>query len=401
MAQVADEDQGPASPSGTTRGVGERSGSRSSSLLLRRGGARACPGGGSRAGGTARATRRARGTDPARAGRSAAAPPSGQLTTPASRSTRRCLETAGWLISSAATRSPTLASAARSASTMRRRVGSASTASASTGMRRACHQGYITVKACTPCHDSGVRVLIVTSGSMGDVAPYTGLGVRLRAAGHEVTVATHAPFAPVFADAGLPFEPMPGDLRAILPQARGQDGRTSGTGPRALARLLRIARPLIEELGDGIAAAVREDPARGDPAVHRGRAARLPGGRGGRRPVGRCVPAAGGADRGVRFGAARRPVARPLGQLRGRPRRRATSAGPCTPARSSDLRRKLGLPHEPIGTLQHLAGRRPVPDLPRLQHRRWCPARPTGARNWRWSATGGRRPPPPGSRPRS
>lgn len=99
-------------------------------------------------------------------------------------------------------------------------------------------------------------MLIVTSGSMGDVAPYTGLGVRLRDAGHEVTVATHAPFAPVFAAAGLPFEPIPGDLRAILPQARGQDGRSSGTGPRALAQLLRIARPLIAELGAGIIAAV-------------------------------------------------------------------------------------------------------------------------------------------------
>jgi UDP:flavonoid glycosyltransferase YjiC (YdhE family) len=106
------------------------------------------------------------------------------------------------------------------------------------------------------CHASVVRVLIVTSGSMGDVAPYTGLGVRLRDAGHAVTVATHAEFAPVFAAVGLDFEPIPGDLRAILPQARGQDGRSSGTGPRALAQLLRIARPLIAELGAGIIAAV-------------------------------------------------------------------------------------------------------------------------------------------------
>jgi len=103
-----------------------------------------------------------------------------------------------------------------------------------------------------------VRVLIVTSGSMGDVAPYTGLGLRLRDAGHQVTVATHAPFAPVFAALGLPFEPIPGDLRAILPQAPGQDGRSSGTGPRALARLLRIARPLVAELGGGITAAVEK-----------------------------------------------------------------------------------------------------------------------------------------------
>jgi sterol 3beta-glucosyltransferase len=101
-----------------------------------------------------------------------------------------------------------------------------------------------------------VRVLIATSGSMGDVAPYTGLGARLRDAGHEVTVAAHAGFAETFAGVGLPFVPLPGDMRAVLPQARGQDGSSSGTGPRALAQLLRIARPIIAELGDGIAEAV-------------------------------------------------------------------------------------------------------------------------------------------------
>lgn len=103
-----------------------------------------------------------------------------------------------------------------------------------------------------------VRVLIVTSGSVGDIAPYTGLGARLRDAGHDVTVASHAPFAAAFASAGLPFQAIPGDLREILPQARGQDGRSSGTGPRALARLLQIARPLINRLGDGITRAADE-----------------------------------------------------------------------------------------------------------------------------------------------
>ncbi|GAA3937659.1 glycosyltransferase [Actinoplanes auranticolor] len=59
----------------------------------------------------------------------------------------------------------------------------------------------------------------------------------------------------------LPFLALPGDLRRILPQARGQDGTASGTGPRALLRLLRIARPLVAELGDGIVAAVRQSRA--------------------------------------------------------------------------------------------------------------------------------------------
>ena len=103
-----------------------------------------------------------------------------------------------------------------------------------------------------------MRVLIVTSGSMGDMAPYTGLGSRLREAGHEVTVAAHDSFRPTFTGVGLAFQPLPGDMRQVLPQAHGQDGTSSGTSPRALAQLLRIARPVIAELGDGIAAAVEQ-----------------------------------------------------------------------------------------------------------------------------------------------
>ena len=38
-------------------------------------------------------------------------------------------------------------------------------------------------------------------------------------------------------ETGLLVEP--GDLRAILPQARGQDGRSSGTGPRATSQCSR------------------------------------------------------------------------------------------------------------------------------------------------------------------
>lgn len=101
-----------------------------------------------------------------------------------------------------------------------------------------------------------MRILLLTAGSMGDVAPYTGLGDRLGAAGHHVTVATHPSLAGVVTAAGLAFHPLPGDLRSLLPRAYGQDGRRSGTGPRALARLLRIARPLIAALGDGMVTAV-------------------------------------------------------------------------------------------------------------------------------------------------
>jgi sterol 3beta-glucosyltransferase len=101
-----------------------------------------------------------------------------------------------------------------------------------------------------------VRVLIITSGSNGDVLPYTGIAVRLRDAGHEVTLATHEPFRALVAGAGLSFRAIPGDMRTVLPQARGQDGRGSGTDPRALVKLMSLARPLIRSMAHGIASVV-------------------------------------------------------------------------------------------------------------------------------------------------
>jgi sterol 3beta-glucosyltransferase len=90
--------------------------------------------------------------------------------------------------------------------------------------------------------------MIATAGSTGDVAPFTGLGARLRDAGHHVTLATHEHFRD---QVRLPFHPLPGDLREVIPHAR------FGTGPRALARLAHLARPLVAALGTGIVDAVQ------------------------------------------------------------------------------------------------------------------------------------------------
>ncbi len=45
-------------------------------------------------------------------------------------------------------------------------------------------------------------------GSRGDIAPLTGLGVRLKEAGHEVTVAAHSVFAELISGCGLNFRQM-------------------------------------------------------------------------------------------------------------------------------------------------------------------------------------------------
>jgi UDP:flavonoid glycosyltransferase YjiC (YdhE family) len=55
-----------------------------------------------------------------------------------------------------------------------------------------------------------MRVLIATVGGRGDVAPFTGLGAAMRAAGHGVTVATHDVFEGLVTGCGLEFRALPG-----------------------------------------------------------------------------------------------------------------------------------------------------------------------------------------------
>ncbi|WP_338932989.1 glycosyltransferase [Streptomyces netropsis] len=97
-----------------------------------------------------------------------------------------------------------------------------------------------------------MRLLIATGGSRGDVAPYTGLGVRLREAGHEVTIATHDGFADLVRQAGLGFRSLPVDPRAQLASAAGQRTLRAGTGATAVVELLRMGRAVMPALGRGL-----------------------------------------------------------------------------------------------------------------------------------------------------
>ncbi|MGW2559406.1 nucleotide disphospho-sugar-binding domain-containing protein [Streptomyces sp. NPDC001514] len=88
-----------------------------------------------------------------------------------------------------------------------------------------------------------MKILITTAGSYGDVAPYTGLGARLREGGHEVALAAHESFAGLVRDAGLAFRPLPAD--------------PSGHGPAAGGReLVRAAVEFARRLGPGLVDAV-------------------------------------------------------------------------------------------------------------------------------------------------
>jgi sterol 3beta-glucosyltransferase len=91
-----------------------------------------------------------------------------------------------------------------------------------------------------------MRVLIVTAGSRGDVAPFTGLGQRLHQAGHQVALAAHGRFADLVQECGLDYRALPGDPVELV------RARTAAPSPEA-ARSVFAA--FLEELGDGVMAA--------------------------------------------------------------------------------------------------------------------------------------------------
>ncbi|MGW0869586.1 glycosyltransferase [Streptomyces sp. NPDC002740] len=92
----------------------------------------------------------------------------------------------------------------------------------------------------------------MTAGSRGDVAPFTGLGHGLVRAGHEVTLVTHARFAPLVAGSGVGFHALPVDPRAELESERGRGLHRSTTGPGKLLRMARLARSLVGRMTDDL-----------------------------------------------------------------------------------------------------------------------------------------------------
>jgi sterol 3beta-glucosyltransferase len=83
-----------------------------------------------------------------------------------------------------------------------------------------------------------MRVAIPALGTRGDVQPYALLGVGLRAAGHDVHMATHEVFRPLVEDCGLRFETLPGDPQAIFDRIAWERDRISPWRPVHHARMI-------------------------------------------------------------------------------------------------------------------------------------------------------------------
>ncbi|MFG3706408.1 glycosyltransferase [Micromonospora sp. NPDC047670] len=98
-----------------------------------------------------------------------------------------------------------------------------------------------------------MRVLMVTPGTRGDVAPAAGLGARLRAHGHQVAIAANAPYAPIVRAAGCEFRELPGDMRHLANSAP-----TDADAPaRGMRDYLRELGDYMEQAATGTSAAAR------------------------------------------------------------------------------------------------------------------------------------------------
>jgi UDP:flavonoid glycosyltransferase YjiC (YdhE family) len=92
-----------------------------------------------------------------------------------------------------------------------------------------------------------MRITLIALGSRGDVLPYAALGRGLRAAGHQVLLASFATFAELAAANGLEFHPIHGDPQALLAQSAGR----AGLGQlRVVLAFTRLAQDYARDLSD-------------------------------------------------------------------------------------------------------------------------------------------------------
>ena len=95
-----------------------------------------------------------------------------------------------------------------------------------------------------------MNITILTAGTRGDVQPFVALALGLQQAGHHVTLAAEAGFAPLITGHGVPNAPLRADFQAL---ATSEEGRGAlGGNPLAILRTLRTsvlpgARTLLED----------------------------------------------------------------------------------------------------------------------------------------------------------
>ena len=87
----------------------------------------------------------------------------------------------------------------------------------------------------------GPRIAILTYGTRGDVDPFIALAARLQRAGYQPRLAGPEAFASLAAEHGVPYQPLPGDLAALVREMVTQAGTN---WPRMVVALSRFIAPL-------------------------------------------------------------------------------------------------------------------------------------------------------------
>lgn len=85
-----------------------------------------------------------------------------------------------------------------------------------------------------------MKICILTIGTRGDVQPYAALGLGLKAAGHEVTIAAQGEFKSLVLDHGLMFDTLRGDFLKAA-----QEGYSSPI--KLLRQYIEMARETLED----------------------------------------------------------------------------------------------------------------------------------------------------------
>ncbi|WP_163508928.1 glycosyltransferase [Fodinicola acaciae] len=95
-----------------------------------------------------------------------------------------------------------------------------------------------------------MKIVIVAVGSRGDIAPFTGLAMRLRSAGHDVAIATQRIFADTVRATGCEFRVIPGNIQELL--AANAEWAEAGGGLRGIKVNLQLSRQLMDDVAAGI-----------------------------------------------------------------------------------------------------------------------------------------------------
>jgi sterol 3beta-glucosyltransferase len=95
-----------------------------------------------------------------------------------------------------------------------------------------------------------MNILILTVGSRGDVQPYVALGMGLRQAGYQVTLATVKDFRDFVTARGLNFAPLNSDFLKIVDTPEGKAAMAGKTSLALIKQVMPMLRQMMEDAWD-------------------------------------------------------------------------------------------------------------------------------------------------------